>query len=408
MCWLFLCTVAPASAGSTDIREDGRWDNARAALNDSGVYIEPLPAVGEQALWQRRLEAALDDVRFSVPVKVALWTPIPDEDPEGFDTLSDKKLLTFLGQPDAVAVVNPLGYPELAADPGLTDSKQIEAVWARSRAVTRAIVKASPDPERYTSMTPAARAWVFLRLADATEPPQPRALVAELAGDPTLLVDDAAAPKVLGPGSDNDLANPIVLGVAAAVMLATVLVFGALTLRRRRIATASLPEVDVLRDRWAEGLTPLAVQQELTGLSEAIAASPAQPGQRDYDSALACADAAAQYVDSPAVADRVGVHLLVADGLAALKGTEPEPRCFFHPQHTANASVRRGKVKIPCCRSCARAVATGSAPTMLMVTNNEGKIGPYFENDDVWSSTGYGSIDQRWASRALLAALERR
>ena len=71
----------------------------------------------------------------------------------------------------------------------------------------------------------------------------------------------------------------------------------------------------------------------------------------------------------------------------------------------SEASVGKGKVRVPCCLQCAAAVRTGRRPPALVVADADGDLAPYYDTHDVWTRTGYGSLPGNWAKRALLDSL---
>lgn len=410
--WLGLAATAPvagAAEGETAEPDTGdRLRAIRAEMADSGVYLEPALAQGEVDLWHERLTKALKKADLGAPFKVALWVPIPGVEPLEDDDLDDRARLRQLGMgKDSVGLIDEFGSLWTVSDLPTGATARLRALEDRTGAVIRRVVAASPDSERYREMSPAAEVWILLRLA-AKKPPAPQALIAELSGDTSLLVDEAPAPD----DSDDDLsdlASPWAIVGAVGVMLVVVAVF---VVTSRRTLTERLRDASKQPRRSPDpmiaDLTPLAIEREVTDFAEEIARSDVRPGEAAYDRAQAHLDAANKYVDADAERDRVGCHLLVADGRLALAGESAPSRCFFHPMHTATTSVKRRKVALPCCQPCARAVTAGDTPAALMVTGESGVVAPYYETDDIWSATGYGAIDERWARRALLAALEGR
>src|SRR3546814_20561289 len=83
MCLRGMFGVAPASAERT-------WDGpllaqVRADLAESGVYLEPGPAVGEIDLWRERLESELAEADLGVPIVVGLWSEIAAVPPSMYE-----------------------------------------------------------------------------------------------------------------------------------------------------------------------------------------------------------------------------------------------------------------------------------------------------------------------------------
>ncbi len=403
--WCLVASVSPASA-------DDRSTTMPKQMKATGVYLEASPAQGDLALWRKRLEAGVKKADLGVPLHVALWTEAEDLWPKPSDMTDndDAGVLRVLGLPrHSVALLSSeTGFVLIEHDVTGRAADPIEAWETRAQAVVRRIVAASPDPERYLSMTSVAQAWVYLRLA-APNAPAPQKLVAELSGDVSLLDDSAAGPEdpLLADDGEDVYSDPRTFVAAGVVVLGAIALFLYQTKVGRRATLAERVAAPTTRgpDLLLASLTPLAVEQEVTDLAEQVAGSDVSPGDPAYDAAQGFLDAAAKYVDSDRERDRVGVHLLVADGRVALAGEDPPRRCYFHPMHAATTSVKRREVSLPCCPSCAGAVTRGAAPPALLVTGDDGEVRAYYETDDVWTSTGYGAIDERWARRALLAAL---
>lgn len=387
-----------------------RVDAIRTALDEDGVYLDSSPALGDPEGWERRLQTAREQSTLGLPVYVALWTEVPGLAPaEAFASAPWAEQRRALGiEDDGLLLMHAAGFPLVKGDlPDGPVGDRVKALGDRADAVADELVAAAPT--QFGQITPVAWAWIFFRLA-AEDPPTAPDLVAELSGDTSLLRDSSR--RVPRPGHNAEtlsLSHPAVLVPAGLIILGTVAVFVLMTrasTARTRRPSDQAPHRS--RDPLAAGLTDLSLERELTGLAEAIAASQVQPGDPAYDRAQACADAAAQYVDSDRDRDRVGVHLLVEDGHRDLAGQPRRARCFFHPGHHAETSVRRNDAEVPTCRACAAALSAGRRPAALDVEGDDGHVRAYYETADVWTSTGYGALDSRWARRALLAALEAR
>lgn len=394
--------------------DEDRLGALRTALGQDGIYLESSPALGDPDRWEQRLQEAREESSLDLPVYVALWTELPGvaPDKEFADWTWNRQRRTLGIEDDAIVVVHASGRPRVFGSlPKGPVTSRVKAVGDQADAVADEMVAAAP--EQFGQITPVAWAWIFLRLS-AADAPTGRELADELSGDTSLLQDSSI--DVTKPGRRADgmsYSEPTVLVPGALVILGTIVVF-VLMSRAPVLVTGGgqrrTPKTQPARveDAWARGLTSLTVERELTGLSEAIAASDVRPGHSAYDRAQACADAAAHYVDSPLDRDRVGVHLLVEDGHRDLVGEPRRARCYFHPAHRAETSLRRKDVEVATCRACATAVTQGQRPDSLDVADAGGEVRPYYETADVWTATGYGALDERWASRALLAALEAR
>lgn len=394
---------APAHA---DGRADDRVDRIRSELADTGLYVEPAFTTADRALWLRRLSTARDRADLGVPVRVALWTQIPGTAPDP----EKGEPVRALGDLDRGVLVT-YRYSNLHETIVDVRGKDLEnklrALNSQVTAIEEELVGATDDPDRYQGLTAVASVWLLLRLMD-DDAPSARKLAATHAGDVTLLVDTADAPDEEGLGDPDESFTALTYTVAGAIVMLMIALVARLAWveakerrEERRADDSPLPT-----DAWAERITPLVAEQELTQLSQAIAASDVRPGDPSYDRAQACADAAARYVDSDALRDRVGVHLLAEDGHAALEDRARRRRCYFNPGHDATTSVTRDGRDLPCCGPCASAIADGRRPAALWLPGADGGRSAYYDVDDVWSATGYGAIDERYARRALLAALQ--
>ncbi|WP_156388843.1 hypothetical protein [Nocardioides sp. Root151] len=402
--WVVLATVAPSYA-------DDRSTTMPADLKATGVYLEPAAAMGDADLWRTRLKAGVRKADLPVPVSVALWSEIPGAwpDPEDVVVKNDAELLELFDLPPrSVALLTEDGSLRSVSHLPGRAAESVRAWENRADAVVSRIEAAGSDADRDLSLSAVAEAWVYLRVADA-DGASPQELVAELSGDTSLFDDTARAPEPPSEDFEDEFNSPWVLVSAACVLVGAVGLFVWKTWQMPRGSLSSRVAAGPRRtpDDLIATLTPLALEEQVTRLAEAISSSDVRPGNPAYDEAQACLDAAAKYVDSARDRDRVGVHLLVEDGHAALAGARSS-RCFFHPLHPATTSVKRRSVSLPCCKPCARGVTDGKAPQSLMVTGDDGTVRAYYESEDVWTTTGYGALDERWAKRALLASLEAR
>ncbi|SEB50915.1 hypothetical protein SAMN04489844_0343 [Nocardioides exalbidus] len=133
--------------------------------------------------------------------------------------------------------------------------------------------------------------------------------------------------------------------------------------------------------------------------------------------ALSARDAAEPLLTSDDVADLVGARVLTQIGAADLgrgrRGSGPPfVPCYFDPRHkpgTSTASWRLGdgQVEVPCCATCAKAVARGETPQHLRLAARRGTE-PYWERDDVWARTGFGAVSDDLARDVLADRAGRR
>lgn len=407
---LVVLVTTPVASQASD--PDPREQQMTEQLGSTGVYLEPSPAKGDRALWRRRLVDGVRKADLGVPVKVALWTSAEGVWPGDLWTRDEAAILDALGLPRRTVALLGDQPARVRVETALPQGRvrdRVDASADRAAAVVKLLEEASPDPERYERLSSVARAWVFLRLV-AADAPAPRKLVAQLSGDPDLFDDKATPPEspVQHDSTPEKLASPWAIGAITTVLVGTVLLFLRITWVANRASLAERVAAPRTADPMLDRLTRLSIEREVTDLAERVSASDVRPGDPAYDAAQSCLDAAAKYVDSERDRDRFGVHLLVADGRAALDGDDQRAKCYFHPLHTAVTSVKRRDTELPSCRRCAKEVSAGSEPGALLVADPDGTVRPYYETDDVWTATGYGAIDQRWARRVLLAALEDR
>lgn len=107
--------------------------------------------------------------------------------------------------------------------------------------------------------------------------------------------------------------------------------------------------------------------------------------------------------DSNALA-ALGASALVRTGDRALaRGLDGRTArfrpCFFDPRHghtnfTHAWEFGEGGVEVPCCGKCRKALAAGKAPRSLHRPSRRGAPRPYWHDDDVWASTGFGALDE--------------
>lgn len=127
--------------------------------------------------------------------------------------------------------------------------------------------------------------------------------------------------------------------------------------------------------------------------------------------ALTARDAVEALLGSDDVADLVGAQVVARSGSRDLaRGRRGAGKalvtCFFDPRHPdAGGKVSwrlgDGEVDVPSCTACARSVAGGDTPDHLRLRARRGTA-PYWERDDVWARTGFGSVSD-FVARDVLA-----
>lgn len=182
---------------------------------------------------------------------------------------------------------------------------------------------------------------------------------------------------------------------AGAAMSALVLFLGFAPWRRRRSAAPIQVPDPVLEGRLATA--------DVARLAERIDAATAT-GRLVPSEVLLGLDAARQLAGSELVEDLIGTRVLTADALARLDGKEHRT-CFFDPRHGPARGVARwrlgqGQIEVPVCTTCDRAITRGKQPRALHLIRR-GRPVAYYERDDVWARTGYGSLVTDLAAEVL-------
>lgn len=145
-------------------------------------------------------------------------------------------------------------------------------------------------------------------------------------------------------------------------------------------------------------------------LADDLASADWQAVDRDLaDRADAARVAAEMLLDSDDIADLLGAQALARTGSADLdrargRGGAFRP-CFFDPRHgTAGHAVGwrlgQGRVEVPCCGVCRRAVQDGRRPASLLLPGRR-DAQPYWERGDVWARTGFGAVTDALARDVL-------
>lgn len=157
-----------------------------------------------------------------------------------------------------------------------------------------------------------------------------------------------------------------------------------------RPTTTGVPEIEDVRRDATDALGKLA---------GALVDRPTGPGVED---ALGCRIAAELLLDSTDHLDVIGALVLSRTGQSFLRDPDHHYRpCFVNPLHgqgleeidvTADGTV----FGVPCCRRCAgQRSLTPRANTLLARPSGWWRRAPrpYYEDDTVWSRTGFGALD---------------
>ncbi|MEO7350466.1 MAG: hypothetical protein ABIR34_06775 [Marmoricola sp.] len=183
------------------------------------------------------------------------------------------------------------------------------------------------------------------------------------------------------------------------------------TAKRERLLPAVPVPLDITAVRREANST-------LTRLAEGLARLPVQTRHPEIvEDAVAAREAAESLVDSTRVTDVVGALVLGRSGERDLdRATRAKPGaayrcCFFNPLHgpaVTEAAWEFGDADIeaPVCSSCAATVRAGREPDLLRTRPGHGSPA-YYEGDDVWARTGFGSLVDHFGSVVLADRAER-
>lgn len=417
--------------GPTDV------DALAEALRVDGVVVDRVMGSGEAQESEDRIAALIREVPF--PVYVALVEQpdgLPDDTIDSGDALAGL-LNRRLG--DGLYVLDTTqGIPQvfsfgLGADPNRLSLHASANRDAIEVAVEDAV--GSSDPEDHVYSPPVVEAEAQVRAAEdlveaaggpfaddypATISDEDAAELAERA----VLLDASASwrpdssdyveVRTVSPGFS------ALVGVLAGLVVALLLgqsVRGWPRHGRPRPAGATRaagsggglplptgPDLDEERTRAVELVEALGAQLEATDWDRVA--------DRDVAGrALAARDAAEPLLDSRDVADLLGAQVLARSGSRDLRRGrrgrgEPLATCYFDPRHPDATSVARwrlgdGYVEVPCCEPCGAAVVHDGTPQLLRLQSARG-LRPYWERDDVWARTGYGSTSD-FLARDVLA-----
>lgn len=113
------------------------------------------------------------------------------------------------------------------------------------------------------------------------------------------------------------------------------------------------------------------------------------------DEATLAHDIGESLLDSEDPADVLGALVLAQTGLHALQARSGVYHCCFvnplHGEGTTTRSWRFGEadLAVPMCAACAGIIEHGGTPNAFLAGRHHR---PYYERDDVWARTGYGSL----------------
>ncbi len=132
--------------------------------------------------------------------------------------------------------------------------------------------------------------------------------------------------------------------------------------------------------------------------------------------AVTARDVVGMLLASDDVADLIGAQVVARAGMKDLqRGVAghgaPLRVCFFDPRHPSPCSsvywpLGEGRVKVPGCAGCVRDATEDRGPRMLCLGEPEPR--PYWEREDIWARTGYGTLTDTIAADVLHARSEHR
>jgi hypothetical protein len=361
---------------------------------------------GDAAGAEARLLARVQELDHPAYVVVA---ELPDELAKGEDAESLATLLAAdLGPGLYVVIGDDASSGIVLRDVDLGPGVQPRAFTSAARDAVVKLMHAGPrDDHGYVGLTPTAEAETVLAVAATGGQAPSDAVFDELASPSTTYPNREPVPlRSEWSATTSELALTAAL-IGTAVLLATRRLLTWWPARESRSAerrSGALPEATELRP---------VLERELHRLGRAVAAIGPEPVDADAaNRAVAAREAAEQLLGDDDAAELLGALVLVrtgrADALLAVGGEKVRRYrcCFFHPMHgegTESVSWETDgtAVDVPACSRCAADVRTGRDPEVLVPVRRGRRDRPYYELDDVWARTGYGSLVDDLAVRVL-------
>lgn len=415
-------------------------DTLAAELQRDGVVIESAVGSGEPTESHDRIAALIREVPF--PVYVALVEPPSGmvkrggrQASESVAALLHRRIggegMYVVAVRDGSLVVTSFGLEADSTLLSLVRSANEDAVEAQAKKITRrdyvllpAVVEAESAVLEAEAAIAKARATAPDRDWDATISTDEATALAEravaLETSARWTPDAASSPRgqVREASKGLTVTVAVSLGVAVALFLGQT-IFGwprrtraeaeAAAEKRRRThgAAATPPRPDDLvadfvaeRDRARSALDAFVARLERS-------ASLSVRDPEGLEQALLARDVA-EHVLADAERDgdvlaAVGASALVRTGDRALaRGLDGRAArfrpCFFDPRHGHTTlshawEFGEGGVQVPCCGKCRKALTAGKAPQSLHRASRRGAPRPYWQDSDVWASTGFGALD---------------
>lgn len=395
-------------------------DQLARELERDGVVIERALASGEAQDSHDRIAKLIREVPF--PVYVALVdrkAGLPDGPGNDAAQVLLTQLQRRIGGSGFYVVATPDGIAEVAAqglgpDPvevstyrfavGDLLEDRLGATRLPKVVQAEALVRAAPelvrDPENQTG--PA----VGLSSAEVDELVE-RARTLEHRNQWRPEIDESVEVRAASPGASVFTGG--LIGLVVALLLGQSLRGWGSAGRGRGphgAGARGVPPAPVLEDERvrARELTD-ALASELANTDWANLADP-EAAER----ARAAREAAEPLLDSADVGDVIGAQVLARSGSRDLKravgaGGEHLTTCFFDPRHpegTRRVSWRLGDglVEVPCCTTCRNRANKRKEPHLLRLPRGRHSVA-YWERDDVWARTGFGSVTSDLAHDVL-------
>lgn len=384
------------------------------ALRRDPILVEQTMGSGDAAGTAKRLAAVAGKLPF--PTYVALVSTPRDDDSSDASAYLATAISRQIGKPGLYVVETSAGV--LATD--MVGESYNDTLYDLQRHTnSAAVLKASGD--KYV-LDPAVDAETALVTATLPSPAEDPKSYNKANLSSAQIADLAAREKALAPAVTPDRgvepAKPWTTG--KRWMAGTTVGVGALLLIQQSVrgwpgwrrtkkgveltkavaAAAPGPEPDLQEIRRQ-------AEEHVTALAEQLAAATRTVTDSDLlDAAGLARDAAEPLLDSTQLEEVVGALALARTGAADVARACGQRKtdyrgCFFNPLHgtsTTTASWRFGEadVDVPVCRACATALRAGSPPQSLRVGSR-----PYYERDDVWARTGFGSLVDDFASQVV-------
>ncbi|UYM03991.1 hypothetical protein [Solicola gregarius] len=376
-------------------------------LEDDPILVHERMGAGDTAGAKRRLAELAAGLPFDTYVALV---NVPQEVKEQTDDPSGyliQVLHNQLRRPGLYVVQTSDGTLEVEAWGVDVDGTTLSLMSSdNSRLVNERLTDTHGD--RIRALSPPVAAEIALRSADDPPPESGADSYATMSGDeveelaqiPHAYVSTA---ELVGPAPDSRTGF---VWMAATTIGLLVLLVGQQTLRnawprRRRDPKQSKPRAQAVEISIDDVRTRAG--HELTELVQDLARAPADVPHPEYaQQAMLARDASEHVRDSDDLADVVGALVLARSGrrdvVRACESADSEAYrcCYFNPLHGESATqvgwqFGDAELRVPVCVACEQKQESGRTPDVLVVPDGRRKR-PYYERDDVWARTGFGSV----------------